>query len=75
MTYKSDKVPCCFLMLVVKINGMNVHDLECRNNLRIKEYQLITLLHIRIMHAQISCEYTQAILCIGLGGAGTDQGL
>ena len=47
MSHKSDKVPCCLSPLVAKqTNYIHVDDLGDRNNLEIKEYQLITLLQI-----------------------------
>ena len=49
-----------------------VHYLGDGNNLEIKEYQLIMLLHIRITHTQISDKYTQAVQCIRLMGVQTD---
>ena len=58
MSHKSDRVPCCLSLLVVKIktkekknNCMCGHDLCDGNNFGIKEYQSITLLHICIMFA------------------------
>ena len=68
MSHKSDKVQCCLSLPTVKEkknktkkNSMHIHDLGLGNILEIKEYQLTTLLHIRITQAQISCEYTQAV--------------
>ena len=56
-------------------NRTHIHDLGDGNNLGIKAYRLITLLHIRSTHAQISCEYTQAVQHIGLAGVWLDHGL
>ena len=58
MSHKSDEVLSCLSLVV--FSSIGVHDLSVEIT-GMKEYHLITLLHISIKQAQISCEYTQAV--------------